>query len=91
MAPSGASIHSLNELDKYNHYLHTYTRGGILAEEMVYVHKMLRALCRSPTEGPLSQGLGKSLIILALIAVQRQHADKIIVRDETLYPMDKVH
>jgi hypothetical protein len=34
--------------------------------------------------------LGKTLIILALITLQRQNAEKIFARDEALFPLDDV-
>jgi hypothetical protein len=36
------------------------------------------------------QGLGKTLIVLALITLQRQNIEKIFSRDETLYPLADV-
>ncbi len=37
-----------------------------------------------------SQGLGKTLIILALITLQRQNTEKIFARDEALFPLADV-
>lgn len=35
MSPDGTALSTYEQLDKYKHFVRIYTRGGILAEEMV--------------------------------------------------------
>ncbi len=37
------------------------------------------------------QGLGKTIIVLSLLAVQQENVSKIIERDEQFYPIDEVY
>ncbi len=38
----------------------------------------------------ITQGLGKTLVVLSLIAMQKANVDKIIARDNELRPLDEV-
>ena len=38
----------------------------------------------------ITQGLGKTLVVLSLIAMQKANVDKIIARDDELRPLDEV-
>jgi hypothetical protein len=95
-----ATIHTYSTLDKAKHLRTLVTRGGMLADEMVCAPPFVASLSKSSllTHRVLpwrylcliTQGLGKTLVVLSLIAMQKANVDKIIARDDELRPLDEV-